>query len=357
MTAPRTILVRAPNWLGDCVMSLPALDALRAALPDAALDVACRDPLRACFAAHPAVRDVLEAPARSGPWRLWASGRAVRRRMRYDAGLLFTNSFSTAFWMWSAGPLRRVGTRREGRGVFLTEAVPLRRELDAAHMTDFYLHLAARLGADPGPGIPPPGAGPDPVVPGLRVPVAGREEADRLREALAVDRSYAVFAPASAYGPVKDWPSERYADLAARMVAAWRLDVLVTGTPDQQEVCAAVAASGGDGVKNAAGAGGLAGFFGLLDQAELFVGGDSGGAHAAAALDVPTLVLFGLTEPGRTRSLGKRVRMLGTGGATRPDLDDPRFRERAREALAALDTDRVWQAVTELRATNEAVRP
>jgi len=343
MTELRSLLVRAPNWLGDCVMCLPALEELHAGLPGTRLTVACREALGACFAAHPAVAEVMACPPAGRVFGPLQSGWALRGR-GFEAGLLFTNSFSSALWLWCSGTRRRIGYARDGRSLFLTEGVRVTPALSAAHMSDYYGQLAARLGADPGPGVPPPGAREETVIPHLTVPAHGREQAAALRARLAdvpAEAGYAVLAPVSAYGAVKDWPAARYAEAAGRLARDRGLAVFVSGTAAQADACCAIAAQAGEGVRSVAGEVELAGFLGLLEGCTLFLGGDSGGAHVAAALGRPTVVIFGITEPSRTRPLGMRVRLVGAGGVHTPDLNDPAVQAQAREALSGIGVDDV----------------
>ncbi len=337
---PVSMLVRAPNWLGDCVMALPTFAALREALPRTRIVAAVRAHLRACYDACADIDEVAVVPPAArgagGLVSLWRAGAALRSR-RFDAGLLLTNSFSSALWLWRTGTRRRIGYARDGRRLLLTEPVAARPALLAAHQADYYLHLAARFGADPRPRQPR-----------LVLAETDREEARQALRARNVGAAYLLIAPFSAYGEVKDWPAERYAAVAERAVREWDLDVVVAGTPAQREAGGTICVH--PRIHNLAGATGLGGFCGLIDTARLFLGGDSGGAHVAAALDKPTVVVFGITEPSRTRALGRRVVNVGRGGAVTPNLNDPAVRKAAREALAAVSPDEVFATLANARA-------
>lgn len=348
--APQTVLVRAPNWLGDCVMALPALKRLREAFPSATILVACRKHLADCFSASPDVDEVVLCPASGGLktlLALWREGGALRHR-HIDAGILLTNSFSSGLWLWRTGARRRIGFARDGRGMFLTEGVTPTPELLAAHQADYYLHLGGVLGAKTFRDDPQ-----------LTVPQAGLREAEAARLAAGVAGDYVVMAPTSAFGPVKDWLPERYAAVAKHIHQAHGWTVLLTGTPRDADVCEMMAKIAGGGVISMAGKTGMAGFLGLVAGSCGFVGGDSGGAHVAAALGKPTVAIFGITEPSRTRALGKAVVNVGRGGMTTPDLHDPAVRTAAREALEAITADEVTAAFNQalmLSATSGIAR-
>jgi heptosyltransferase-2 len=338
------ILVRVPNWLGDCVMALPCLSLLRKSFPHAKIIVACRQHLSSCFDADLSVDETIICPVggASGIIALWRNASALRVR-GFDAGLLFTNSFSTAFWLWRAGARERHGFDRDGRGFFLTHPIPLSDEMKAAHMIDYYNRVAQSMGADIGEAKTPP--------PVLRIPDSGREEAAALRARLGLkEKQYAVFAPVSAYGEVKDWPAACYANLAEVIHRESGMPVLLTATKEQRGMCERIVANSAGCAVNVAGDTGLSGFMGLTEGAAVFVGGDSGGAHVAAALDVPTVAIYGVTEPGRTRQVGRIVKIVGAGGVQTPDLKSASVREQAKQALANITVDTVWDEVQALLA-------
>jgi ADP-heptose:LPS heptosyltransferase len=133
---------------------------------------------------------------------------------------------------------------------------------------------------------------------------------------------------------------ERYAALAERVFAEWKIPTLFTGTATQREFIASVA--GRSGVINAAGKFGLGGLFGVLKSARFFLGGDSGAAHAAAALGVPTLAIFGITESARTRPLGEKVCVIGAGGEHAPNWRSPETQRASRAALAEISVEKVF---------------
>lgn len=376
----KLVLVRAPNWLGDAVMALPALDELVRAVPDRRVVVAARPGVADVFTAHPRVDAWVDAAAmRRGVAKALrpvhtpdADERLARvrarlddpgpggRRGRFPLGLLWTNSFSTAWALWRTGARRRVGFARDGRRWLLTDAIPCPESVRRLHMVDFYRRVTraadgrsnADAQADNATWMnsaddlpPPPFDAPARPWPRLYVADAGRAEAERSLVELGVQGPYAVFAPLSAYGAVKDWAPSRYAELARR-TARNGLTVVLAGSPGQEAACEAIQQEAGTpGVVNGAGRTSAAGFLGLLAGATLFVGGDSGGTHAAAALGVRTVSIFGLTELSRSRPLGADVRVVGAGGTTLPDLRDAATRARARAVLDAIPVDEVESAL------------
>lgn len=340
---PRNIVVRAPNWLGDAVMALPTFAALRERYPGARIAAAARAHLADVFAACPAIDEVILVPR--GALALARHAWGLRAR-RFDLGVLLTNSFATAAWLRLAGARERVGYARDGRGFLLTRAVAPTPEILAAHQAEYYFALLGECGIN-GP-LARPRLAP--------TQEAQKEAAAWLAAQGLTGRRYAVIAPCSAFGPVKDWPPERYGAVALTLARDHGLEALVTGTPDQRETIARVAAAGaglppsGPQVRPAAGAVSLRGLFALIAGASVFVGGDSGAAHAAAALGTPTVVIFGITEPSRTRPLGDDaiIRVIGEGGMETPNLRSPAVAAAARRALEAIAPPTVLNAATEI---------
>lgn len=343
-----------PNWLGDCVMAMPALRYLAESLPEIRLYLAGRPNFRELFLTQPHVAGFVEAP--SSGFRKLVKGLSDTRRLVRDAGMakgidlgvLFTNSLSTAAWMWRCGARRRLGYNLDCRRLLLTHPIPCGGVERSWHFVRYYMWLAKCAESlirdveainsrhlEPLEGY---------LVPNLTVGESSRAQAISLMEAQGVYGPYAVIAPASAYGAVKDWPPSHYRELVARINRELSLPVAVTGGAGQAEMCQSIA-EGQKAAVNLAGKTSLDCFAGLLAEASLFVGGDSGGAHVAGALGIPTAVIFGITNPTRTCPTGARVRMIGEGEAKDVKLSTPEARDAAKQALAAIAPDRMMEAV------------
>ncbi len=338
-----------PNWLGDCVMALPAVAQAAAGLPEADVHLAAREAFLPLFAAQPGVRGVLAAPG-SGLGAALSGFSAGRRAARvalgggtFDAGLLLTNSFSTALWLRGVGAKERIGYGTDGRRIFLTRPVPCGEAEKSWHFVEYYRRLAKALVAACGGGEGTLAEEAE-AVPRVAVPEAARERVRGMLREKGIEGRYVVFAPASAYGEVKDWPAARYRELAALLHAECALPVVVTGGAGQREVCEAIAA-GRKSAVSVAGETGLMEFAGLIAESAGFVGGDSGGAHVAGALGIPTAVIFGITNPTRTRPRGKKVTLIGAGEGKDVKLSTPEARAAAKKALESISTEQVFAAL------------
>jgi heptosyltransferase-2 len=286
------IALRAPNWLGDAVMALPALAAFRRAFAGDDVTIVGPAPVLAIFREQ---HDV--APAGTHDIGSLAAG-------RFDRIVLFTSSFGSAWAARRAGIRERWGYGGRGRGMLLTRAVPAPSKAERGHHADFYRTLARRFGAIEGLEAPPRLA----VTPAT----LAQSAAALARAHVDPARPLAVFAPGAAYGHAKRWLPERVADVAARLVRERGMSAVLTGATGDRDTGRAIeswlrahAPEEARQVVNLIGAGGgVRSLLGLLGHARLVVANDSGAAHIAAALGVPALTIFGPTDERVSAPIG-----------------------------------------------------
>jgi heptosyltransferase-2 len=294
------LLVMAPNWLGDAVMSLPALGDLRRSLAGVRLIVAARPAVASLFALAPAVDEVVTLE-----WRGRAAGFGARRRdvtrlraLAADAALLLPDSFASAWLVRRAGVAQRWGYRTDWRGALLSRAIA--RPGRSVHQSAYYRHLAHAVGAAPDDGAPL-----------LRVPDAAVEEARHRLRALGWDgaRALVVVAPGAAYGGAKRWPPAHFARLAGRLIEERGVSCVLVGSRDDAATTAWVRALVPEAARahvlDLAGATTLAELAAILRAARACVSNDSGAMHLAGALGVPLAAIFGPTRERETAPLGR----------------------------------------------------
>lgn len=338
------VLIRVPNWLGDAVMAIPALHALRAAFPKAHVAVDARPGIAPLFDSVSVVDEVHVCSASGGfrNLREKCAHAGVLRREKFDTGILLTNSFSTACFMRLAGVRRRIGLSTSGRKLFLTDAVPLTRDLMEAHQTEWYGALVRTLGTDASERAlldAPLG------LPLVEPSPAACDEAAAALEGVGLGNTpFAVLAPGSAYGPAKDWLPDRFAELAQCFLLAG-MQVVITGSPKDAAHAEAIARDAGVGTVSMAGKTRLPGFLGILSRAACFVGNDSGAAHCAAAIGIPTVAIFGSTRPGRTRPFGKQVTCVVGEASCAPCMRRVCPQESAMECMRSVTVPMVWEAL------------
>lgn len=298
------IVVRAPNWLGDTVMALPALGALRAGFPQARLTVV--GPWAWLLAGQGVADVALAAPSRrSGRWRL---ARALAGD-RPALAVVLPSSFEAACWARLTGAARRVGFDTDARGALLTDRVP--RPSPRLHQVEEYLALAQAAGAEPR----------DPE-PRWRLPEdPGQEAAARaaLEEAgLAEGARIVGLHLGSAGGPAKQWSAPGWARLARRLAARGSSPVLLGAPLDRAVEAQVQQAAGRPPLPSLVGRDAPAMLPWLLSRLAALVSGDTGVAHLAAALGVPTVTLFGPTDPGLSAPRGPAARILHPGAPCAP---------------------------------------
>lgn len=290
------LLVRTPNWLGDVVMALPALAALRAHFPRAVLSAAAPRPLAPLLAAAPGVDEVVEL-TRGGPGGRRSEAEALRRGA-FDVVVLLPGSFGSAWTARRAGIPERWGFAGRWRRALLTRAVPVpRRRGRPLHQVDRYLELLRGLGVEP-------------VVraPRLEAPAFMRDRARRLLAPAGDEGPLVGIAPGAAYGHAKRWPPTRYAAVVARLVREHGARVVLLGGRHDRdaghEIESTLASGAGPGVLNLIGQTDVPELVGLLAACRTLIAGDSGAMHLAAALGVPVTALFGPTDERRTAPVG-----------------------------------------------------
>ncbi|MCX8073642.1 MAG: lipopolysaccharide heptosyltransferase II [Candidatus Binatia bacterium] len=294
LSSHNRILVKAVNWLGDVVMTLPAMWALRQRYPSAHLGVLVRAELADFFSATPWIDSVIPDGSTQGRRSISSRWRLIRqlRNQGWDAGILLPRSFESALWFYLARIPIRIGVPAQARSWMLTHAVPADLKRPDRHQTLSYLEFVS-LAVGCAPRVDPPPT------------FLPRREGERE----PLNKPYVVLAPGAAYGPAKQWPREHWSNLATLFVMEG-LHVALIGTQSERVLCDEVAATAANGCTVLAGKTSLLELMRLLTQSRGFVGNDSGASHLAAFLGVPTVAIFGSTDPVRTAPIGTRCAVL-----------------------------------------------
>ncbi len=314
MPGPEKILVRGVNWLGDAVMTTPALQRLREARPEAHITLLTHEKLAELWRSHPSLNATISFSAAESVFDVAAK----LRRESFHTALIFPNSPRSALEVFFARIPSRVGYARNWRRLFLTHAVPSRagamrmhkrsraeieqrivqntpREIfpPGAHHIHDYLHLAAALGANP-----------TPLPPLLHV---SDEEAATVRKRFHWADDKLVFAlnPGAEYGPAKRWPSANFIELATQLHSKTSCHWVILGGRGDRELALAIANAVASGIgstnlTNIAGETSLRELCAVLKTCAVAVTNDTGPMHVAAALGTPVVVPFGSTSPEMT---------------------------------------------------------
>jgi len=301
------ILIRATNWVGDAIMALPALRAVRKRFPDAEIAIVGRTYVADIYRDQEICNQLISYD--SAGLHAGFSGRerlaAELRTQKFDVALLLQNAFDAAWLAWRANIPERIGYARDARSFLLTKAVPLPRLGEIpAHEKFYYLELLRRARwLD---------SVQDESFIGLHVPEEKRRSADEFLCKSGVRQGairIAIGAGAS-YGSAKCWPPPRFADVANRLQSETEADVILFGTAAEATVSTAIASEMTRPPIDITGQTAIADLPALLSQCHLFIGNDSGAMHVAAAVGLPIVAIFGPTDPFGTAPITLRCSIV-----------------------------------------------
>ena len=319
------VLVVSASWLGDAVMSMPALQAWQQANPEARITVLAKRGPAELWRMHSAPAEVLTLG--TGPGDTWEAVNEVRQR-KFTEAFILPHSFRSAVVPFLAGvPVRR-GMPGHFRDWMLTSTVPADSACDAHQSREYGL----LFGVDELP------------LPVISIPATAIQNA---REKVALlDEPFFGLVPGAARGPSKRWPETRFVRLGRMLRERLGGHVLVFGSPAEQHLCSRIAREIGAGTVNFAGKTNIAEWAALMQLCRVVVCNDSGGMHLAAAAGVPVAAVFGITDPRKTGPLGRHVRILQNSGIQQRDIS--RHSEPAVEALKAISPEQVFGEVQHL---------
>jgi heptosyltransferase-2 len=301
------ILVRATNWVGDAVMSIPALEAIRARWPSAEISVLALPAIADLLRGQPGVDRVIAFDRGSRHSGVFGRERLASelRRVGFDAAVLFQNAFDAAWIAWRAGIPERIGYARDARSILLTRVVPvpLKGEIPP-HESFYYLELLRRAGWL--------AQLPERMEIALRIEPAARDAA--VAKLIAAGAPGGVLrcavAPGAAFGSARCWPPDRYGKLAAQLRAQHGAEVILLGAPSEAELARAIVRAADGAVVNLVGQTKMAEIPALLEACDLYIGNDSGLTHVAGAVGLPIVGLYGSTDPDGTRPVASCLEII-----------------------------------------------
>jgi len=297
------ILVVAPSWVGDTVLAQPLLHRLRERIPGAVIETLAPPWTAPLLERMEEVSRVIVSPFRHGELAVGERFRLARslRSRRYDRAVVLPNSLKSALVPLLAGIAVRTGFVGEMRPGILNDA----RRLDKARYP-LMVERFALLAEAPGTAL----ARPLPH-PRLRLDAA-RTRAAQAKLGLEPAGPVVVLCPGAEYGPAKRWPAAYFAELARRLRKSG-YEVWAIGSPKDAAIGEEIERLSEGRCVNLCGATGLSEAIDLIAAAALVVTNDSGLMHIAAALDRPTLAIYGSSSPGFTPPLSERARVIRLG--------------------------------------------
>lgn len=286
---PDRILIRSTNWIGDAIMTTPAVRTIRRNFPDADITLLALPWVADVFAACPHIDHIFiydkngRHQGLKGKLRLAAD----LRKQGFDLTILLQNAFEAALITTLARIPIRAGYTTDGRGFLLSHGVRKHPDIGKKHQVHYYQEMLRGLGLQPGP---------DSLE--LFLEPSAIQEAGVLLEKALQGRDVPIIGlnPGAAYGPAKRWPVQKYGKLGRQLAAATDGLILIFGTEADQEAAAEISEAAGEQVLDLTGKTSLALALALIDRCHTFVTNDSGLMHVAAALRTPLVAIFGSTD-------------------------------------------------------------
>jgi heptosyltransferase-2 len=376
------ILVRGVNWIGDAVMTLPALKALRKAYPESKMSLLVKPAVAAIFEKDPSVDEIILYEERvQGPFGKLVLSQRLRKG-HFSRAILLQNAFDAALITFLAGIPERMGYNRDGRGFLLTKAIAFNDDDRKMHHIDYYLNLLRALGIHG-----------EKTQPWIHLSL---EERLNARDALSgLKRPVLGINPGAAYGSAKRWLPDRFAEVADWFMKDTGGSVIIFGGKSEEGVSQEIEKmvegrkskpawalrrqSGGKGedgglldttlttriasirsedvnnsLLNLAGKTSLRELISIISECDVFLSNDSGPMHLAYAVGTPLVALFGSTDPGLTGAVGE-----GSVVIHHPLSCSPCFERTCREkdlrCMYSITSDEVFLAIKKMLPKKSAI--
>jgi heptosyltransferase-2 len=333
------ILVRSTNWVGDAILTTPAVRAIRKNFPDAEVSILAKPWVVPVFHNNPDIDHILvyDSHARHKGWSGKVRLSRSLRKSNFDLAVLLQNAFEAALLAYLAGIPVRLGYKTDGRHLLLTHGVHLEPRLKEIHEVEYYLGILE------GAGLRSDGRDLS-----LHVSEKESDEAEAFLSEYKINSAQPLVgvSPGATYGPAKRWFPERFAALCNRLQETSGAGVVILGGPDDAAVGDQVSRSMKAPPVNLCGKTTLRQAVSIIDRCRLFVTNDSGLMHVAAALDIPLVAIFGSTNPVTTGPSGSKSHIVRVPMDCSPCLK-PRCPEDHR-CMEEISVDQVYEAAAAL---------
>ena len=342
----RYILIRATNWVGDAILTTPAIRAIRKNFPHSEITMLAKPWVVPVFEKNPHVDHIMiyDSNDRHKGWRgKWRLIQEIKKR-NFDLAVLFQNAVEAAMVALLSHIPLRLGYSTDGRGLFLTHSVPVRRhaKFKNIHEIDYYLDILTPFGLTPdGKGLT------------LKINESNHRTADALLAKYGISKRDQIVGinPGATYGSAKRWFPERYAALADKIQEYYGAHILVFGSLGEKEIGQKVTALIKKPAVNLCGRTTLGEAMALIDKCHLFITNDSGLMHVAAALGIPLVAIFGPTNPQTTGPIGPKSRIVRVPVSCSPCLQTECPADH--RCMQDIQVDTVFEMVKALQSLSE----
>ena len=305
----QSILIIAPNWIGDAVSTQPLLANLKVLYPDSKIDILASNWVAPVYRACSEVHEVIEAKFehKKLQWNLRKEIAKEIEAKNYQACFVLPNSFKSALIPWLANIPFRIGYRGELRFGLINLALDNPSKVNRPPMVEHYLVLSQLLKDDE--SIPL-----DKLAPKLNVSGAAKQQVGQKLQDANINRDsiYAI-CPGAEYGPSKRWPTEHFAVLAQQLIKQnSNNQIILLGGKNDYSLAQEITSQSKlvSNIHNWCGNTSLDEAIALIGMSKAVVSNDSGLMHIAAALQIPQVAIFGSSDPAHTPPLSDRAKIM-----------------------------------------------
>ena len=294
----KEVIINCPSWIGDAVMSLPAIKGMRENFPQAKITLLANSWVAGLYKNLSFIDDIIFYSPKGVDRGLGGFIKAIGKikKRKFELALLLQNAFRPALLTWLAAVPHRWGYATDGRGFLLTKAVPKDPQAQQGHQVYYYLRMLQKLGLKP--------AAPDIEI---RLSPQQQERGRQLLISQGLDLKKAVVGihPGASYGEAKRWLPERFARLADRLIGEEGLQVIFFGAQQEFPLVERIVSQMRYTPFILVGKTDLEELMSTISFCNIFIVNDSGPMHLAAALGTPLIAIFGPTDEKQTSPLGK----------------------------------------------------
>lgn len=335
------ILIRGVNWIGDAVMTMPAVRALRKAYPDSRISLLVRPSVAPVFEKNQDIDEIILYEDRfKGIFGRLKLAYALRKK-GFSKAFLFQNAFDAALISFLAGIRERIGYNRDGRKFLLTNPLPFNNDDRKLHHIDYYLNLLKASGI--------PADYSDPWI------YLSIEERLSARTALSrLKRPILGINPGAAYGSAKRWLPERFAEVADWFIKETGGSSVIFGGRNEEHIAYEIDKRIPENKLLLAGETSLRELISLISECDVFLTNDSGPMHVAYAVGTPMAAIFGSTDPGLTGPAGNNNMVIKTDLSCSPCFERE-CKNRDTRCMYAVTSEDVYFGIKEMLPVKRAV--
>jgi len=319
------VLICSVNWLGDCIMTMPAIQIFKLENPDAGIDILVKEKLKGMWSMHEAIDNVITYSEKT-TWQI-----ATLLKNNYDQVFILPNSFRSALIPFLARIPKRTAVSGQLRTTLINDKIKLSDEATNGHQALEYMEIFGNSHYDELP------------MPAIKVnkQIGLELLTSEGKETLAEIKILAIL-PGAAYGPAKMWPTEYFIQVAHNLIQERLINkVLLLGTDSEVEICEKVHKEIQESI-NLAGKTNFAQLTSLLSLSALTIANDSGGMHLATACGTKVIGVFGITDPYKTGPVGPQSKFI-TNDDFPHSRDIPRTSEQATKCLKSIKPETVTE--------------